>query len=111
MIRLIKSFIKTANLPSISIDAEELKYHIECALDSIRIQSELKPIDSFTFLQVWVLQTVYYIYASASLHWVEEEYGYSIEGISMQTLVQSEKYQSVLDPISKKIDNLIVKGG
>lgn len=89
----------------------ELLTYLELAADYVSlwpprqyITLDTIPKDGWRMLILW--QAAYLALQALTLNWIEEEFGYSIQGISLD-IEKSQKYQSMADSLSAKIDSTI----
>jgi len=90
---------------------QELLSYLELAADYIslwpprqNITLDRIPNGGWRMLIIW--QAAYMALQAITINWIEEEFGYSIQGISLD-IEKASKYQSMADSLGQKIETTI----
>ncbi len=92
----------------------ELLSYLELAADYVSVYPPRQNIslNTLTTDNVWktlvIWQAAYYALMAISINWIEEEFGYSIQGISLD-IEKASKYQSMADSIASQVQALMEK--
>lgn len=92
----------------------ELLNYLELAADYVSVYPPRQAIslDTLTLDNIWktlvIWQAAYYALTAISINWIEEEFGYSIQGISLD-IEKASKYQSMADTIASQVQALMEK--
>ena len=91
----------------------ELLSYLELAADYVSlwpprqvITLDSIPMGGWRMLIIW--QAAYMALQALTINWIEEEFGYSIQGISLD-LDKSSKYQNMAESIGQKVETTIEK--
>lgn len=88
----------------------ELLTYLELAADYVSLYPPQQHITLDSMPPGWKMlvlwQAMYLAIQALTLNWIEEEFGYSIQGISLD-IEKSQKYQSMADTLGQKIDTTI----
>lgn len=93
-------------------ETEELVMHLQTAVEYISITPPAQVITLNNIPYGWtslvLMQAAVFAIQALTLNWIEEEFGYSIQGISLD-IEKSSKYQSMADTLAERVETTLEK--